>query len=921
MYNDSTLVVRVWDLNDGVERTVSFSDSASAYFSGATQDTIEQVTIADYTLLTNTSAEITMNTDTSADLTKQALVTIEQVAYNTNYSIDLAKDGVTTPSKVYSATKIEVVPGSYEKDDGGACSDVDAQTFSVDSGSKTGLGFRLINQCQPYLVGGNTILVRVGDVSVREVPPALVTGGEIVEQYDGFQVRWRDFGSAGAERLINIQVQNASWQERSFRTGQTVSGNQGGKVEVKEEEVKQESDARYMSRHKVDVQLINGGVGWRKGDIVGVTMAGKNYTVHVLEDRFTYAYNSAGTASYTTPVDTSGGTLDVGSVVASLVSGINAITNFSAQSVGNVILIKNTAGRDFNLGVRGGVTDNAMTAIKGLARDVADLPTQCFDGYTLMVNNTDDSDADDYWVKFTTEAPGIPGAGSWQETVAPSIKTTLNSSTMPHALVRQADGSFLLDALNSESAFGGWASREVGDELTNPEPSFVGRTISNLFFFANRLGFLSEDAVIMSQPGDYFNFFVTSAIAISDADPIDITASSTIPAILKAAVGTPKGLILFAERSQFLLATSEIAFSTATVKLTEISNYFYRSRVLPLNSGVSVSFISESTSYSKVMEMAVDSVENRPAVADITRIIPQYLPSNLNWGEVFPNNNLLAYGDGSADVYTFKFFNNGDERQLAGWTKWTYPAKVKLFASEDDTIHIVQYDGEKHILTKSELTDDPDGAPLNVGFSRFYPRVDASLEKDALTITPLGGKESSVGIPAAKFIKEKTYTYTITDGPSKGSFYDFEPTYDSGADEYIFTVPDSVVEFNGVVGVKYISSVVLPAIFVTAENRADRVYVPQVSFLYLDLYYSGRYKVTIDKIGYDPKVYDIEVTPANSYRADDIAISEISTESIPVFSSGDILNITIEAPDPFPSALTGYSWEGTYNNRGISPLR
>jgi hypothetical protein len=64
----------------------------------------------------------------------------------------------------------------------------------------------------------------------------------------------------------------------------------------------------------------------------------------------------------------------------------------------------------------------------------------------------------------------------------------------------------------------------------------------------------------MSQPGDYFNLFQNSAIAISDADPIDLTASSTIPAILKGVVGTPKGLVLFAERSQFLLASNEIAF-------------------------------------------------------------------------------------------------------------------------------------------------------------------------------------------------------------------------------------------------------------------------------------------------------------------------------------------------------------------------
>ena len=139
---------------------------------------------------------------------------------------------------------------------------------------------------------------------------------------------------------------------------------------------------------------------------------------------------------------------------------------------------------------------------------------------------------------------------------------------MPHAMIREADGTFTVRPLSAEydeALF--WAPREVGDENSNPEPSFVGQTVKDMFFYMNRLGFLSSDSVILSQPGDYFNFFVGSAIAVSDADPIDMTASSTKPATLKAALGTPKGLLLFAENSQFLLSTSEAAFGPSTVKM------------------------------------------------------------------------------------------------------------------------------------------------------------------------------------------------------------------------------------------------------------------------------------------------------------------------------------------------------------------
>ena len=83
---------------------------------------------------------------------------------------------------------------------------------------------------------------------------------------------------------------------------------------------------------------------------------------------------------------------------------------------------------------------------------------------------------------------------------------------------------------------------------TNPNPSFVGKSIKAAFFYQNRLGFISDDSVVLSQAGDYFNFFAGSAIALSDADPVDMATSATRPARLKAALPTPNGLLLFAEK-------------------------------------------------------------------------------------------------------------------------------------------------------------------------------------------------------------------------------------------------------------------------------------------------------------------------------------------------------------------------------------
>ena len=76
----------------------------------------------------------------------------------------------------------------------------------------------------------------------------------------------------------------------------------------------------------------------------------------------------------------------------------------------------------------------------------------------------------------------------------------------------------------------------------------------------------------------------------------------------------------------------------------------------------------------------------------------------------------------------------------------------------------------------------------------------------------------------------------------------------------------------------------------------------------------------IDKLGYDQQVLDADMTRSNIYDADEAPINEISTQTIPVMSRGDIVKTTINALDPFPSAITGYAWDGHYNNRGITRI-
>lgn len=958
IYRSSGLLnVRVWDAVTGTERTVIVSSTAREYFNFSNPDSLNWLTLADYTLISNGERTVTMNRDTSPGVPKEAFVTVNAVAYNTNYSIDLNKDGDEVSTvQVFSAAGLEVEPGSYEVADGGTCGQQSAQDHTVSSGAKTGLTFRITNTCSSFLRKITTTRAKKVATNGNFSGYSTSGSGDPANFIDG---PWPPAGVYAVSRSgvasMNVRVFyrqiattkiTTTTQFQGFflssRTSRTVpvygmfmeyvSGGDGWNKGdtfplpapynrfsgyVTERSVNESE--QYFSRYNVSIELKNGGTGWRVGDTVQVSQGGVTYTVRVSRESFVYTFASDGTASYVTPLDAGAGQLSISNILAQLQVAVNAISGYTSTATGNVLRIRRTDSRDFSVSVRGGPTNQAMTCFKGQVNDFSELPSQCFPGTVVKVNNTEDTDSDNYWVKFVASSNGIPGSGSWEECPAPGIELNMNPSTLPHALIRNADGTFSLSTINSSSALGGWASREVGDDTTNPLPTFIGKRISNMFFYRNRLGFLCEDAVIMSQPGEYFNFFVNSAITVSDSDPIDITASSAKPAILQETVETPKGLVLFSEHSQFLLNTDEISFSPNTVKMTETANYGYRSVAKPVTTGVSIMFPTEADAYTKVFEMATESVDQRPVVAEITRIVPEYIPTGLKWSATSPNNSILMLGNDSPDVYVFKYFNTGNERQLAGWSKWTFPGEVKLIACDQDTNYVVLYGDGRYTLCSMELVDNPDESPIETSFSKFTPRLDLIVQKSAVVTVDNGDGTSKVRYPTGSYYSGRKTYLIVTNGESAGTYINQVVEFDgTGA---FMTVPTNLLVDDYVIGLGYDFIVELPSFYVTQDQRPDRIDNPVVELLYLDLYYSGRYEIEVERLGYDPYRFDVEVRQVDLYIGDSIPVEEVFTKECPIYFPGKDVKVTVEAEDPMPAAITGYSWRGHYNKRGVAALR
>jgi hypothetical protein len=202
----------------------------------------------------------------------------------------------------------------------------------------------------------------------------------------------------------------------------------------------------------------------------------------------------------------------------------------------------------------------------------------------LTYKVTKRNDFDDYYVKFVSDngTQSKIGAGTWIEWAKPNIEFELNAATMPHLLIRQANGNFTFEQAD-------WGDRAVGDEISIPNPSFVGKKITDVFFFQNRLGVLADENVVMSRTSDYFDFFGTTARSLLDNDPIDVAASHVKVSALKHAIPFDRKLLLFSDQTQFILKGGDF-ITPKNTSISQTTEYESSTTSRPVSAGSVVYF-------------------------------------------------------------------------------------------------------------------------------------------------------------------------------------------------------------------------------------------------------------------------------------------------------------------------------------------
>lgn len=545
-----------------------------------------------------------------------------------------------------------------------------------------------------------------------------------------------------------------------------------------------------------------------------------------------------------------------------------------------------------------GYNNQAAFGILKSVQKFSILPATAPNGFLVKIKGEEGSETDDYYVAYD-EVEQV-----WKECARPSLKNHIDNNTMPHVLVREADGTFTFKVAD-------WSPREVGDDDSNPEPSFIGDTINDVFYHRNRLGFLSGENVILTRSADFFNFWMTSATKVQDTDPIDLAASDSTISTLYNAVTFDTDLVLFSRNAQFLLTADGTLTPTSANLTPAVTRYEASLKAKPVSAGRNVYFAAERAKYTSIREFftAADNTDAKD-VQDITSHVPNYIPNGVY--KIIPSTveNLMLYiteGDETA-MYIYKYLFIDSQRVQAAWSKWDMQGAVYGGQFIDNNLYLIVNRNGYYVLERisftintTDLAYEPYRVLLDCKMGYEIPADDYDYNNDQTTV-------ELIDVLSYLYDENEQYSAVMADGT-------YVPAKD-GKLVFDGDVRGQVI----IVGLNYLFKMVMSTIMVKQANNGStqaltegRLQLRQLWFNYAD---SGYFKVLVDIK--DKQVFEYEYTSRLlGTRFNVLEAMPFTTGSfkVPVQAKNENVSISVETDTPLPVSFVGAGWIGNYQRR------
>ena len=867
--------VRVWRCSDGTLMTTAYGTGGQTaiqnYLATSEPENLQFLTINDTTFVSSrdsSNANTLIGTTGTTDDRPEAhcaMVELLRTENGRQYGINIYDSSATSSlTTVKRATKVKITGNSYDESDGsGHCPGIGTEVYAVTAAGSYGATSNVVHVKNS---GGTTITSGKNNLTFR------VTA----------------LGQQGVSPNYSADTNGPGGQN-------------------------------YRCSYNLEVVLLHGGEGWDVGDVIRVepehaseanSSDGQAYIeVSVTEIETTTVKATLSSADdglirpAPTPFDS-----DTAVTADTILAGITAQlpAGVSAKVIGPGIYLSSS--NPFNVEI---AEEDLMRVFQKTINEVTLLPNQCRHGYIVQVKNARMSDEDDYYLRFDGENQ-LDGTGSWTECAKPGIAKSLTN--MPLVIQRTATTTFTVKQFTYED-------RRVGDDNTNPVPTFVGKRINKVLFLRNRLALLAGENVILSRPGTLGtpDFFIESALTVSASDPIDISAASMFPSDIFDGIEINAGLLVFSTNQQFLLSSDDTVLNPDTAKLRSVSTYNYNKDIPPISLGTTIAYLDNSNKFSRMNQMANTAREGEPSILEISKLVPSLLPKDIDLLTNSRENSIILIGKTNTDtVFGYKYLQIGDKTQQQAWFKWKlnnpllyhFIINDEYFFLDTDnflqSIKIIQSDDDPIIIRSEDLS-------FQIHLDN-HTTVSGGSYNAATNLTTFSNVSwlSNVTTPNYQLvIIDEGGTPAPTDGQGRYA----EATKDPSSNT--FTVPGDWSNTTVRIGYLYEYLVEFPRIYpkkqVGEQSRADVNSSLIIHRIKLHFGKIGMYETTLTRIGKDDYSEVHESTAMDSYVASRVPYLEEDIKTIPVYEKNHNVDITLKSSHPAPATLRAMAWEGDYS--------
>jgi hypothetical protein len=222
-----------------------------------------------------------------------------------------------------------------------------------------------------------------------------------------------------------------------------------------------------------------------------------------------------------------------------------------------------------------------------------------------------------------------------------------------------------------------------------------------LFFHKNRLGILASENIILSELGEHFNYYNTTATDLLDTDVIDLAAPTNNVHLLKNSVSFNEDLLVFSDDGQFKLTEFAAGGLTPTnAKFSLVTQYEHDAIVQPVVSGRKVYFAVENDGFSVIREFGIIEDLQEETAENITAHVPSYIKGSGYKIIEHDDFIFILSNENQNEVFIYSFLFQEGQKKLSSWGKWKFKSEEKVIDMDiiDHVAHfvIVRPDGTYH---------------------------------------------------------------------------------------------------------------------------------------------------------------------------------------------------------------------------------